>query len=581
MKRNKKTRLAVMIALVALVVLIAYCVFPKIFNHKETMTASIGKTTINLKIDYEGDSGKALLYACDANEYFSQDKLKGISKRIISKGTYIGTYQCGTLMHFKRARYKNGTDRLYQKYYLIKDQKIIDGPIYATNITSKRKSVRVIQKSIKGLYDENKNAMTVAKDVGAQSMTINIDVASLIYSNDEKHPSSALKMKVNGKYYYFNKKYVKTLDRSAKFCGKHEMNLVAILLAWTKNKSSYVNALQYNSPKSKATMGFNTSTKAGEGYFIAVMEFLAHRYSQTSQQGYIATYVISNEIDSTHYFYNCNHLNVFMEEYSRALRLANLAVKKYSADMQVAIPFTHYWKGYAKKMVQETPGTYSLRPYDELEWLVKYTNKRGAFDWAIAPHLYNSLFGRSNYAATDVNYGAITGSYKTTKLITFSNFEVWKQYLSLPRVKYKGHLRDIYLTECGISSGKSDTKRQNQQAASYAQAYYKVSQFSFVKTYNYYRLIDHPDEVNAGLACGLFDSKNKKKKVYEVYKYIDTKQTFKHSNPYLKYISFKRYGKENVSTANGKIKTWQDTMEVVKSPINWSQFYKISNIIKR
>jgi hypothetical protein len=145
-------------------------------------------------------------------------------------------------------------------------------------------------------------------------------------------------------------------------------------------------------------------------------------------------------------------------------------------------------------------------------------------------------------------------------------------------MRYNGKLRSIYLTESGLSSFKLSKQNLNEQAASLAQAYYKVAQMPFVKSYNYYRLSDHQEEVAAGLSCGLLNSKGNKKPVYNLYKYIDTKETFKYSNKYLKYINYSRNGSTPVSTANGKIKSWKDTMTVYDSNVNWNKTWSNKNI---
>ena len=161
------------------------------------------------------------------------------------------------------------------------------------------------------------------------------------------------------------------------------MLLVLPSLFYTTNTNTYPTSLRYNSPKSKTTLGTNTSNATGRDYYIAMMEFLASRYS-SSTHGYISTYVIGNEIDFTHYFYVTSSLNKYMEEYSRSLRLANLAVKKYGKNINVAVPFTHYWAKSSGQMFKECP-TASFAPKKMLDWLAKQTNARGAYNWAIAP----------------------------------------------------------------------------------------------------------------------------------------------------------------------------------------------------
>lgn len=563
----------------SILLVLSGCSVQKKKNGQINVSASKDKIMISLK--NLGEEGKAQLYAYKANEYFTKDPLKGISKKVKAKGTLVGKYDCHTNQTLKRERYEKGVDHLYDKYYLIQNGKILDGPVYASTIQSAKKSISFKQTSIKGIYNEESSDMNVIDDVKANSMTTNIDLCKLLFANEDakgrplKIKDKSLPMTVNGKIYYFNPAYVKKLDRRIIAASKRSMNVIGIIIAWKRTASYYPAALKYDSPKSQATLGFNTSNDTGRDYFIAMMEFLTKRYSQSQATGLISNYVISNEIDSTHYFYNCADLNVFMEEYSRALRLANLAVKKYAADIHVVVPFTHYWKGYAKEIGQENPGTESLRPYDELEWLVKETNARGAYDWGIAPHTYAVYNTASNYLYVDTKSGYLTDSYKTTKEITFSNFGVWRQYLSLPQVRYKGKLRNVYLTESGLSSFKNSQLDQKRQAADFAMAYYKVSHFSFVKTYNFYRRVDHKLETKAGLSCGLFDEKGKKKLVYNVYKYIDTNKTFEYSDPYLKYLPYYKTFHKVIP------KSWQEAVSIYDTGFNWQKEWSTSQIIKR
>ena len=599
--KGKKKVIVIVIAVIAVVAIIFACVYPHFISSDDTQSASISTTNsskgmqvsvsknkITINLNKVGTSGTAKVYAYGTNEYQKNDKIRGISKDVKATGTLVGNYKCGTTTSLTRDRYEeNGKDNLYDKYYVVKDNKILCGPVYATTIASAKKSIAYKQTSIKGLMNDNLTDMSYASDLGAQSITINIDLGSIMYANEDQNgkaltiPTDAYSISVDGKKYYFNKQYVAYVDGLASAASKKHMNVIAILCAWKNDDyTKYAKSLRYNSPKSTVLMGTNTSNDSGRDYYIAMMEFLAKRYSQNANTGLISNYVISNEIDFTHYFYDCGELNTFMEEYSRALRLSNLAVKKYASDIQVTVPFTHYWKGDVDKLGKECPGE-SLKPCDMLNWLATYTNARGAYDWAIAPHCYGSIVTASNEAKSDVKFNALTGSYKTTKQITFSNFEVWDQILSQSKMKYNGKQRSIYLTESGASSGKVTTEGKNQQAASLAQAYYKVAQMSFVKSYNYYRIQDNVDETKNGLSCGLLDSNGQMKPAYEVYKYIDTKDSLKYSNPYLKYIDYKRNGTTEVNSANGKIKSWKDAMLVYKSSYDWNKNWSMNNVYKK
>lgn len=82
-----------------------------------------------------------------------------------------------------------------------------------------------------------------------------------------------------------------------------------------------------------------------------------------------------------------------------------------------------------------------------------------------------------------------------------------------------------------------------------------------MKTFNYFRVSEHLKD-GVYTAQGLLDLKDEAKPAYNVYKYIDTNISYTYANKYLKYISYKRNGKTQVSVANGKIKSWKDTMTV-------------------
>lgn len=547
----------------------------KASSQKMTVKVTDDQTIITIN-DCGDNEGTAELYAYGANEYYTADHLRGISKDVKSKGTLLGEYDCGTNEKFTKDRYDSeGRDSLYDKYYLIQDGEIIKGPIYATNISAKNKGNIVFkQNSVKGLFNENYMNMKYAKDLGASSITINIDLASMMLTNDDN--GQAIEFDSNGQKYYFSPSGVQHYDSIIQAASQKNMNVIGIiLLSASASPNNVDKSLWYNDNHSSYYMGTNTSNDIGRDAYIAAMEFLAQRYSQSKDQGLIQTYVISNEVDFTPYFYNCGKLNTFMEEYSRALRLSNLAVKKYSSQIQVVAPFTHYWRGDVRKLGKENKGG-ALKPYDMINWLAKYTNARGAYDWGLAPHIYGVWNTSSQMAKKDVMSKGINGNYKTSDYITFSNVEILQSYLSQSKLKYKGKLRSVYLTEAGMSSSTDTKKSRQHQAMSLAQGYYKVAHLSFIKAFNYYRLKDEPSEAKHDLRLGVIDLKGKKKLSYNVFKYVDTYKGSIYADQYLKYMAFKRNGKKSLKN----FKSWKDTMTVYNSSFNWNKAWSMNKVIR-
>ena len=551
----------------------AAAVTPSVVQAKASTSMKVTVSSSSVKIKVSKATASGTLYAFDANKYASKDSLKGIGST--GTGEKIGTISKGQTKTFTTARTTDsGYDNLYKKYYLMSGSKIIKGPVYATSIASKS-SKSFTQKNIKGLFvEDNAKYLSTAKSLGASSVTLNIDLGKLIYKDASVAPAGSVEFTSNGKKYYFNPSTVATYDKFVKSAYSKKMNVVGIAIPfYTTNTNQYPSALRYNSPKSKTTLGTNTSNATGRDYYIAMMEFLASRYSNPTH-GYISTYVSGNEIDFTHYFYATSNFNKYMEEYSRSLRLANLAVKKYGKNINVAVPFTHYWAKSSGQMFKECPSA-SFAPKKMLDWLAKQTNARGAYNWAIAPHPYGVVNTKSNMTLGDSSIKkngkkVLTGSYKTSSEITFTNLEVLDNYLGTKALKYNGKKRSVYLTESGASSSNKSSTNLKEQAATVAFAYYKAANLSSIKSFNYYRLKDHSTESKNHLTCGLLTTSGKKKPAYTVYKNINKKKSA--ASKYLKYISFKKNG----TTTKKNLKSWSSAMNIYtnKFKFSWKKIIK-------
>lgn len=582
-----------------------------------------------IMITLKNISRSGTIYGYKANSYSDEDKYTGISTKDSVDFTVGNYDPATGIKTFTFDRYnKDGYDRLYDKYYLISsNDDIIKGPVYATSISSKSlkpvnstsqstdttsttttgdsagngattspyfattttstnttttssgtstdtsstnesedikiNNVKFTQKSKKGLFNENMTNIKYATDLGVSSITVNLDIGSLMYDDD--YPDDAIKFQSNGKTYYFSKGAIGYYDSLIIPASKKKMNVIVVVAPWAgASTNTYPNSMRYPGKKS-GILGTNTSTTAGLARYTAIMEFLAYRYSRSASTGLISTYVIGNEVDFTNNFYNCNKLDTFMVEYERTLRISNLAVKKYTTNANVAISLTHYWNGDEKKLGKENRSAYSLRPYQMLNWLASFTNKQGAYDWAIAPHCYGTMTTTSRMTYIDSKMNWMSSSYKTSKQITFTNLDVLQAYLSQSSKRYNGKIRSVYLTESGVGSGKKETSKQlANQAANIAFSYIKVANLSCIKSYNYYRLKDHKTEKKNSFTPGLLTTSGKKKPAYNVYKYCDTPSFGNVSRKYLSSLSFYKNGnkKQLNSYTNGKLHSYFNALRI-------------------
>jgi hypothetical protein len=572
---------------------------------------SVTDSKVKIKISSLGLSGKATLYSTNANTYIKADANDGIVSKNVT-GTKIGTFSMNKSKTFTINRMKNGYDRLYDKYYIVYDGVIIKGPVYATSVTPVSASaVEIASETKKGLVDEaDDESFEVIGDVGAKWTAINIDFTQLVLADAAP---GAETITVNGKTFYMNGDYVKELDDRL---GRYEdmgVNVVGILISFVSQEpyNNYPSELKYIKD-ARWTNGFNTSTAAGRDYFIAAMEFLADRYSQGGN-GRICNYVIGNEVD---YAYDWNEIipnksksgkalpargekgmrkgeietradfDTYMEEYSRALRLANLAVKKYNSDISVGISLSKEWaksKGEQKNSKTSSKWYDTYSPKKMLDWLNYYSKKGGDYDWTITPHNYPMVAGNAAAYETGITAkkAVISGSTDTSTMITQNNLEVVQLYLNKKINKFNGKVRELYLTENGVPSHSEDRaateEEQKIQAAAIAQYYYRAASLPSVKAIIYYKIKDRDQEGATSFKLGLIDGDGNKKLSYELWKYIDTNLSFDYSDQYLKYIKFKKGGKI-YSKANGNIKSYRDAMAVVKSSFDWKKNWKIDKL---
>lgn len=593
-------------------------------KNETSIKVSAWEEEITIDIEPQGMTGTGTLCSAAANTYMKGDSMKGLVSKTVS-GHKIGTFNLKKGKTFTIPRYAdNGYDRLYDKYYILKKGKIMKGPIYATHVESRRDTVRFESASKKGLVDElDELSFTLSEDLGSNWTAMNIDFTDLILTNETKAGKpvdnsrrNADTIEVNGKTIYINQAYVSELDTRLSRYEKMGINVVAVVVSFvsTEPTSRYPRALKYIDD-SRWTNGFNTSNELGRDYFIAGMEYLANRYSKGGK-GRICDYVIGNEVDYAYDWYEIMPnesadgkplpprgekglrtgeietkapFDTFMEEYARTLRLANLAVKKYSSDIQVGVSLSKEWAQSRGEQYGYTPTGNkrydSYRPKEFLDWMNYYTKKSGDFNWSITQHNYPlvPLGNAAGYETglTDEHGKAggtpqITGDPDTTKRMTQNNLELLQLYLDRQENLLAGQPRDIYLTENGCSSGTDvgtpSQELQRQQAAAIAQHYYRAASLPSVKAIIYYKIADRAEEGSTSYKLGLLDTTGAKKLSYEVWKYIDTSDSFAVSKKYLPYIPFMKGGQEQ-STEKGNVTSWKDVMKMVDSKFDWDSHW--------
>lgn len=603
-------------------------------NYIFNVACANDKTTVTLSdVGNYGDT--ANLVYLKPYEYLYGEGQTGIAESKNAAPKFVGQYDCGTSAEFTINRYNDDNyDTVYCKFYVVQGSNIIAGPIYPTEIQPINTHDEVVKvNGIKGImldfpyYDE------VSK-LGCEHMELNFLASDMIVPLEivdeatkevtpieyEEHLDGDGRGYIvgpkggkqyveahmhNGKKYYFRtqawqldgKNYGHTLDYYDNLISRYtreNVKITLIVLVWIDlNQYAEPYYLTYEAARTstKATYNaVNTSNAYGAEYWAAFMEFVAERYSredaaESAQYGTVESYVMGNEIDQFSSWNAIVDLNIhepltledYTAEYERMLRISNQALKKAYSRNITLVPLTHFWSA--------SGASHDYKPKEIFDHLSLKTKTQGNYNWGLAIHPYGADLAIADFWSNDVSKG-VKGSL-TTEKITWTNLEVLQLYLEQPIKLCNGNVRDVYVTEGGVTSSdsrKNDAqyaRTKNQQAAGVAYAYYKCTQLPCIKAVNYWRLCDHQIE---GAYFGLMTEDGVYKPSYYVWKYVDTQYTWDVTAPYLEYIGWSDYVNGSLVSFGAGVTpgfTWHDAMSIRASNFDWDARWDESSIIVR
>lgn len=459
----------------------------------------------------------------------------------------------------------DGWDKAYDRYYLVKDGRALLGPLHVTEVEAEWDYVRPKAMSKKGLQVQ---AIDDAQNLGVSHAGLNYSILQIMYPDGQVDQNNAIAYTSGGKTYYFRKNVVEAYDNDIRSLSDNGMEVTLICLLWGSMVSLGPSQLVHPGYQGAAggqgrgeIAGYNMTDRQGIACFAAAMEFTAQRYSRPDQAyGRALNYVIGNEVSTAYIWYNCGEVarEDFIDQYTRALRTAYIAVGKYYAHANILMSLDHIWNDTAYRFLGI--GTEDRTVYkgkDIFDGVSKLSREQGDFPWGVAYHPYPQNLFYPKFWETDTaedQYGPVTSKGFDTRKITFYNLEVLVEYLKQSEHRYAGGMRRIYLTEQGFNTLNPDSAQdQAEQAAAYAYAYYKVKFLEGIEAFILHRHIDCLPE--SGLNLGLWTryqessgSPRTKKQIYQVFQYIDTELSLDYTQGYLKYIRI-----------DGKVQTdWKD-----------------------
>ena len=139
--------------------------------------------------------------------------------------------------------------------------------------------------------------------------------------------------------------------------------------------------------------------------------------------------------------------------------------------------------------------------------------KHGNYDWGIAIHPYPNPISEVEYWKQEYD------KTQDAEVLTIMNLNVLTDFLKQDEyLNADGKVRNITITELGFTSREGEKL----QAAAFAYCYYIIEANPYIKAFIMNRQTDAPEEMEQGLAFGIYNCDKSEKYLKDVFKYIDT-----------------------------------------------------------
>lgn len=478
------------------------------------LNSSGSKLTVKAKVKKKTSAMGKKLYLLNLNAYNSESGKKSatpLTSVKTKKGTITFKVKYKSSMLYQKfvVAYKTGG-----KYQVVSDARYITNP----EILASYKGKGPTTTSKKGLQVEE---LSDSLEIGTQHAVVNWTLNSLLNNNAINKTTFQYK----GKTYYLDADQLQRNDELVQAYNAAGVRVTVILLLPKDAASTGTTSMQYGGYAYTKFSSFKTSSKTACNTFEAVMTYLASRYG--TKENLVSGWILGNEVNSACIWnYGGNKsLSSYMTNYARAFRICYNAVKSVSKYSKVYISLDNNWN-------RDIDGS-SNRYFSSKAVLDKFYAKlkeQGKISFQIAYHAYpqgmsDPIFWDDSWATNSVN----------AKIINFKNLKVLTNYAK----KNFGKNCTIMLSEQSFNSSRGEIV----QAAAYAYAYYLSETNSMIESFIYGREFDHPDETKDGYNWGLCDNWHSKRLIWSVFQYIDTKDSFKFTDPLVKYTNLKKWTK--------------------------------------
>jgi len=462
----------------------------------------------------ESDSDDIYLFALNTYETNLPEGAEPIDTYRIEKTK-------ATFEFYANLNNRQANSRLFKKFVVAAKvdgkYKIISRSRYITNPEAVAKyNVYTPVSSIKGLLvDPNRLNTGELEDLGVKQAAYNIPFSKITgQTTSGNYPT--IHYTYNGKTYAIDGQSVAEYDIVFRSLSKKGIRVTAILLNDMNYEYPELVHPQSRSGSTAPYVMFNGTEEAGIDAMAAISTFLAERYSGNGH-GTVSNWVIANEINARKQWNYMEYTDVYnySKEYAQAFRVFYNAIKAVNASAEIYMPLDQTWNR------NHNDNNYDARDIiDNFNAIIK---EKGNIDWQVAYHPYPVPLTNAAFWNTGAYYKKLTVDSVDTAMINMKNVHVVTDYLQREDMLMdSGEPRHVLLSEQGFTSSSGG---EGVQAAAFAYAYYIAEANSQINGFLLNRQTDAPEEVAQGLAFGLNYSNGVRKKVYNVFKKIDTSES--------------------------------------------------------
>ena len=456
------------------------------------------KVSIQATIDKQVKSSDGFYYLMKVNPV--NNKAETVIQKVVKSGELNFTLDTKDRIHviskFGIAIKKKG------KY------KLISKPFYLDNIqkAAKNTSAYFVPVSKKGIH-----YAVEAYDLNAKYTICNLNVHDVLSEKGKGTPYV-----YGGKTYYFNS----VLEHLVKDYNKRKINVTMVIyMPWNENNQFIITPT--GREPGHRYYALNTTDKKARDTLEAMFSFLGEVYSQ--KDCLVSNWILGNEINSQK---NWNYsgdikLEDYAASYARAFVMLNNAVQSNYKNARVYIPLDGAWGLHNSEVGWS--GRNTLMAVD-----TAITKENENVKWHLAYHAYSVPITGPSYKKNK-----LMKKHSYSPFIGMRNIDVLTEYIK----ETYGEDTSIILSEQGYTVYMGEEK----QAASLAYAYYKAEFNPMIDAFIIVRVYDNQEEMEQGLAMGLIGKDGKHRKIYNVFKYMDTPRCEKYTKECLKTIKAKKW----------------------------------------